>query len=98
MHWPDPAALLLRLLLFLLSCCTVNTKYLHLYCAVQETRELALRGVDGPGMHIFDVLPNSFPNAEGDTLHLPACADGAKDWRPAAARELAHRQRTRLSS
>ncbi|KAI3425363.1 hypothetical protein D9Q98_009127 [Chlorella vulgaris] len=36
------------------------------YCAAhQETRELALRGVDGPGMHIFDVLPNSFPNAEG---------------------------------
>jgi hypothetical protein len=28
-------------------------------------RELALRGIDGPGMHILDVLPNSFPKAEG---------------------------------
>ncbi|KAL4419980.1 hypothetical protein ABPG75_007078 [Micractinium tetrahymenae] len=36
------------------------------YCAShQETRELAVRGIDGPGMHILDVLPNSFPNAPG---------------------------------
>lgn len=37
-----------------------------LYCAShQEIREMALRGVDGPGMHILDVLPNSFQQAPG---------------------------------
>lgn len=36
------------------------------YCAAhQEARELALRGIDGPGMHILDVLPNSFKTAPG---------------------------------
>lgn len=36
------------------------------YCAShQELRELAVRGIDGPGMHIFDVLPDSFNNAPG---------------------------------
>ena len=32
---------------------------------MQELRELAVRGVDGPGMHILDVLPRAFPNAPG---------------------------------
>ena len=32
---------------------------------LQELRELAVRGVDGPGMHILDVLPRSFPTAPG---------------------------------
>ena len=37
-----------------------------LYCAShQEIREMALRGVDGPGMHILDVLPNSFQKVDG---------------------------------
>lgn len=37
-----------------------------MYCAVhQELRELAVRGVDGPGMHILDVLPESFNGVEG---------------------------------
>jgi Cys-rich protein (TIGR01571 family) len=37
-----------------------------LYCAShQELREMALRGVDGPGMHIFDVLPDSFRDVDG---------------------------------
>lgn len=31
----------------------------------RELRELAVRGVDGPGMHILDVLPNSFARTEG---------------------------------
>lgn len=32
------------------------------YCAShQELRELAVRGVDGPGLHIQDVLSSSFP-------------------------------------
>ena len=36
-----------------------------LYCAShQELREMALRGVDGPGMHILDVLPDSFAHVE----------------------------------
>ncbi|KDD75311.1 hypothetical protein H632_c751p0 [Helicosporidium sp. ATCC 50920] len=38
--------------------------FLCFYCAShQELRELAVRGVDGPGMHILDVLPESFPRA-----------------------------------
>ena len=37
-----------------------------LYCAVyQEMRELSIRGVDGPGMHILDVLPDSYAAAPG---------------------------------
>ncbi|KAL4544872.1 hypothetical protein Ndes2526B_g00808 [Nannochloris sp. 'desiccata'] len=37
-----------------------------LYCAShQEIREMALRGVDGPGMHILDVLPDSFQHVDG---------------------------------
>ena len=31
----------------------------------QELRELAVRGVDGPGMHILDVLPRAYPTAPG---------------------------------
>ncbi|KAL4420128.1 hypothetical protein ABPG77_000299 [Micractinium sp. CCAP 211/92] len=41
----------------------------HFYCfycaSHQELRELAVRGIDGPGMHILDVLPDSFPRAPG---------------------------------
>lgn len=37
-----------------------------MYCAVhQEMRELALRGVDGPGLHILDVVPESYAKAPG---------------------------------
>jgi hypothetical protein len=33
-----------------------------MYCAShQEIRELAVRGIDGPGMHILDVSPESYP-------------------------------------
>lgn len=32
----------------------------------RELRELAVRGVDGPGMHIFDVLPDSWNHVEGE--------------------------------
>lgn len=36
------------------------------YCAShQELRELAVRGVDGPGLHILDVCPDSYANAPG---------------------------------
>ena len=35
-----------------------------MYCAVlQEMRELAVRGVDGPGLHILDVLPDAYADA-----------------------------------
>jgi Cys-rich protein (TIGR01571 family) len=37
-----------------------------LYCSVyQEMRELTCRGVDGPGLHILDVLPGSYAAAPG---------------------------------
>jgi Cys-rich protein (TIGR01571 family) len=37
-----------------------------LYCAsYQEMRELAIRGIDGPGMHVLDLLPESFVGAAG---------------------------------
>lgn len=37
-----------------------------LYCSVyQEMRELTIRGVDGPGLHILDVLPGSYAAAPG---------------------------------
>lgn len=40
--------------------------FLCLYCAShQELREMALRGVDGPGMHILDVVPESFQHVDG---------------------------------
>eukprot|EP00887_Chlorella_sp_A99_P008090 scaffold12.g8090.t1 len=32
---------------------------------VMELRELVLRGVDGPGLHILDVLPKAFPGVPG---------------------------------
>ena len=36
------------------------------YCAShQELRELAIRGVDGPGLHILDVCPVSYGHAPG---------------------------------
>ncbi len=31
----------------------------------REVRELAVRGVDGPGMHILDVVPDAFKGLEG---------------------------------
>ena len=37
-------------------------------CVCQEARELAVRGIDGKGMHILDVLPASFS-------HVPGCAE-----------------------
>lgn len=44
--------------------CAVH--FLCFYCAShQELREMALRGVDGPGLHILDVLPGSFAAAPG---------------------------------
>jgi Cys-rich protein (TIGR01571 family) len=37
-----------------------------LYCSVyQEMRELTIRGVDGPGLNILDVLPRSYEAAPG---------------------------------
>jgi len=33
---------------------------------LQEARELAVRGIDGKGLHILDVLPDSF-------AHVPGC-------------------------
>lgn len=37
-----------------------------MYCAShQELRELAYRGVDGPGIWIGDVLPESFDHSPG---------------------------------
>lgn len=54
---------------------------LHLFCyrraCSQELRELALRGVDGPGMHILDVLPNSFPTAPGALAARSPVAGGS---------------------
>ena len=36
------------------------------YCAShQELRELAVRGVDGPGLHVLDVCPDSYAGAPG---------------------------------
>jgi len=35
-------------------------------CFCQEARELAVRGIDGKGLHILDVLPDSF-------AHVPGC-------------------------
>ncbi len=36
------------------------------YCAShQELRELAVRGVDAPGMHVLDVTPRSFAHLPG---------------------------------
>lgn len=41
--------------------------FLCFYCSShQEIRELAVRGIDGPGLHIQDVLQDSFPS-EADT-------------------------------
>lgn len=40
------------------------THFLCFYCSShQELREIAARGVDGPGLHILDVLPDSFARA-----------------------------------
>ena len=36
------------------------------YCAThQELRELAVRGVDAPGLHVLDVCPESFKHLPG---------------------------------
>ena len=44
--------------------CAVH--FLCFYCSShQELRELVVRGIDGPGLHILDVLPNSFRQVEG---------------------------------
>lgn len=44
--------------------CVVH--FLCFYCSShQELRELVVRGIDGPGLHILDVLPNSFRKVEG---------------------------------
>ena len=34
--------------------------------ACRELRELAVRGVDGPGMHIIDVLPHAYDHLPGE--------------------------------
>lgn len=48
----------------LIDDCLVH--FLCFYCAShQELRELAVRGRDGPGMHILDVLPDAFNGVEG---------------------------------
>lgn len=58
--------------------------FLCMYCAShQELRELALRGVDGPGMHIFDVLPDSYK-------HLPGFADAISKRRKDVADMVAN--------
>ena len=33
--------------------------------AEQELREMAIRGVDGPGLHILDVVPWDYEKLEG---------------------------------
>ena len=39
--------------------------FLCFYCAAhQELREMAVRGIDGPGMHILDVSPESYQPGE----------------------------------
>jgi hypothetical protein len=36
------------------------------YCSShQEMRELAVRGVDGPGLHTMDLAPESYAHLEG---------------------------------
>jgi Cys-rich protein (TIGR01571 family) len=36
------------------------------YCAShQELRELAIRGIDGPGFHVLDVVPGSYMHVDG---------------------------------
>lgn len=43
------------------------------YCSShQELRELAVRGVDGPGMHMFDLVPDSYKHIEGAQAAIDA--------------------------
>ncbi|KAK9803363.1 hypothetical protein WJX73_008872 [Symbiochloris irregularis] len=45
------------------DCCT---HFFCMYCAShQEMRELAIRGIDGPGMHVLDVCPDAFKHLPG---------------------------------
>ena len=38
---------------------------LFLVLTAQELREMAVRGTDGPGLHILDILPEDFKHVEG---------------------------------
>lgn len=45
------------------DCCV---HFVCMYCAShQEMRELAIRGIDGPGMHVLDVTPDAFKHLPG---------------------------------
>lgn len=47
--------------------------FLCFYCSsYQELREIAVRGVDGPGMCILDVVPESFEGAKGGPAAIAA--------------------------
>ncbi|KAK9904816.1 hypothetical protein WJX75_003029 [Coccomyxa subellipsoidea] len=49
--------------------CAVHT--CCMYCAShQELRELAVRGVGGPGIHVLDVTPRSFSHVPGIEVRL----------------------------
>lgn len=41
-------------------------------CVCREIREMAVRGVDGPGLHILDVLPDAWDHVEGE-WDFPSC-------------------------
>lgn len=49
-------------------------------CLLQELRELAVRGVDGPGLHILDVAPDSFKHNEGEPGELFLTWTGLNGW------------------
>lgn len=50
------------------------------YCAShQELRELAVRGVDGPGLHILDVCPDSYAHAPGIETALKERREKVRD-------------------
>lgn len=38
---------------------------LVLVLVAQELREMAIRGTDGPGLHILDILAEDFEHVEG---------------------------------
>ncbi|GAB4814581.1 hypothetical protein N2152v2_001627 [Parachlorella kessleri] len=58
--------------------------FICFYCAShQEIRELAVRGVDGPGMHIMDVLPHSWD-------HIPGHEKVRENRQAIVAQMLAH--------
>jgi hypothetical protein len=47
--------------------------FICFYCSsYQEMRELAVRGVDGPGLHVLDVSPGSFVGAPGAAVAVAA--------------------------